>query len=424
MKQEVECRVLLFLDDNSQNIIKTSVSVFGTYGVKFINSLDEITDDSVEYSKTVVLLEGIMHEPTAMSDLILYKELYELTYVFLGSKKYFEALNQLASCFECDLATLSFDIVQAAVYGDTTKEYKDSKDYFDEKELAERVVSSAEPGVVSDTLTLAKAYLSNADIFNNLSREQIDLQKKLKQLEIENAKLNVENSRLISGYKELIIDTEKFNKSLRRYEQIFSKDVYDKIRLYEFVDRPSVVYIKEFEDFLNIDLLIETIYNTIRLQNRKSVKVVRLFDKVSSRKIQSLPDYYTKFSNNVNMSEVFTTDFISKSGDYRKILKKLLMNDIALDVLIIVDCKDYDDIIISGNATHINLCREYEHLEAFDLQSTDTIFNFAPEGNYVWDRVYETDNLDNNDKFIFLSSQPAVKLVLDRLRCDLEQNRG
>ena len=231
MKQEVECRVLLFLDDNSQNIIKTSVSVFGTYGVKFINSLDEITDDSVEYSKTVVLLEGIMHEPTAMSDLILYKELYELTYVFLGSKKYFEALNQLASCFECDLATLSFDIVQAAVYGDTTKEYKDSKDYFDEKELAERVVSSAEPGVVSDVLTLAKAYLSTADIFSNLSREQIDLQKKLKQLEIENAKLNVENSRLISGYKELIIDTEKFNKSLRRYEQIFSKDVYDKIRL-------------------------------------------------------------------------------------------------------------------------------------------------------------------------------------------------
>ena len=126
-----ECKVLLLFDDTSKKAVKTSVSVLGTYGIKFIDSLDSISDAAVAYSNKVVILEGYTTEPSFMSDLVLYKELFGLQYFFLGSAKYFNALGSIASCYECNIVSLNFELLQAAVYRDASQAAEDSPNYFE-----------------------------------------------------------------------------------------------------------------------------------------------------------------------------------------------------------------------------------------------------------------------------------------------------
>lgn len=410
-----ECKVLLLFDEASKKAVKTSISVLGTFGVKFIDSLDAINDEITSYSSKVVILEGYATEPSFVSDLVMYKELFGLQYFFLGSTKYFNALSSIAVCYECDIASLDFELLQAAVYGDTSQIVKDSPDYFEVQPAAEQIVAGCEE-YPPEAVSVAKAYLATMDIYSSVSEEKVSLQKHLEMLETENAKLNFENEKLLDGYKDVLVGTQKLNASLKRYEQIITKDIYEKIRIHDYLNRPKVVYMKEYDDFLNLDGLIETLVSSLKLQDRQSVKVLRLFDAATSRKILALPSYYKILRNQYTMVDVISGTFLCKSGDYRRILDKILMNEAGLDILILVDSKNYDDIVLTSAPVQINLCRDGENTELYGLEKANTIVNFNAGEDYLWHYKYDTAKMDSNEKMIYLSSRPVIRKLLDSIR--------
>lgn len=412
---EQDTNAIMLLDSDSRLVIKTSISVFGNHGIRFIENLDEITDDLVKFSHNVVVLEGFMKTTNCISDLELYKELYEINFFFLGSSKFFETLEGVAYCFECDLASLDVNDVQSAIYKDSTQMTSGAHDYFNYVKEAQEIVDHQgdyKRGIVD----VAKSYLAMNNIHETLSREKSDLQKSNSRLLAENANLRNSCDRLINSYKSMIGDAKRLNKSLRRYEAIFSQDVYEKVRLHDYDHKPLVLYFKEYEDFIGLDSFVETLVSVFKLQDRKSVKVIRLFDSSTSRKILTVPSYYKVIHNRYLMSEVIDNEFVCKSGDYKRLLDKVLLNEIGLDVLIVVDSKDYEDLVISGTTAFFNLCREPEHAKAFGLPEKNTLVNFGDSNSENYWTEFDTAGMSNNEKMIYLSSKPAIRNILEMSR--------
>lgn len=413
--KENEAAAIMLLDNDSRLVIKTNVSVFGNHGIRFIENLDEITDELVKYSHNLIVLEGFMQTSNALSSLELYQKLFELNVFFLGSNKYFSSVSEIACCFECNLAILDIDTVQAALYKDFVQATKDAPDYFNCVEDAKGIVARSGE-YKQNIVNVAKAYLATAGLHETLSKEKSSLEESNKKLRTENTQLQNSYRRIMSSYKEVIKDAKRMNHSLKRFEAIFTQDVYTKVRLHDYVNRPMVIYLKEYEEFVGLDCLLETLVSTFKLQERKSVKVIRLFDSSTSRRILTVPSYYKVLHNHYLGSEAINNDFICKSGNYKHLLDRVLLNDVGLDVLIVVDSKDYEDTVLSGTTAYFNLCREAAHAEAFGLAERNTIVNFGGnDDELVWED-YNTTGMSSNEKMVFLSSKPVIRNVLETSR--------
>lgn len=412
---ETGVTAIMLLDNDSRLVIKTNISIFGNQGIRFIENLDEITDEFVEYSHNLIVLEGFMQTPSALANLELYRQLYALDITFLGSSQYFDSIGELAYCFECNLATLDIDVIQSALYRDSAQIEKSSPNYFSQVKTAQMIVDR-HGEYKQDLVNVAKAYLAVCDLQGTLGSEKRVLEEHSRQLKAENEQLQLSYRRLMASYREIIKDAKRMNRSLKRFESIFTQDVYDKIRLHDYVNRPLVLYFKEYEDFIGLDSMIETLVSVFKLQERKSVKVVRLFDSSSSKKILTVPTYYKVLHNHYLGSDIIGSEFICKSGNYKHLLDKILLNEVGLNVLIIVDSKDYEDIVISGTTGYFSLCRSQEHADAFGLSEKNTLINFGDDDSErVWSN-YETTGMSNNEKMVFLSSKPIIRNILELSR--------
>lgn len=408
-------KAIVLLDDVSRGAIKCGVASWGSYGIKFINSLDEFNDEAAKHSKDVVIFEGFLTSPSCLSDMKLYKVLYDINYFFVGSKSCFSVVNGLANCFEADLGTLDISIIQAALFHDVSHGVQKKKEYFSYKEAAEGAVDNPESST-PEMVGVSRAYLALCGIQKFLNEEDALLRDNISRLEDENAKLILDMEQLLQGYKDMIRESYRLNRSLERYEAAFTKDVYDKVNLSEYDNKPFILYFKEFEDFINIDAFIDTLAGAFKLQDRKNVKVLRLFDSHTSRKMQVVPSHYHVIRNRYTLSEVSGHDLICKSGDYRRLLDRILTNDIGADVLIIVDHKSFDDVVTSGAVLHFNLCREDEHAKKFGLNTSNTIVNFGGDGKVMLWEDYDVLGMEQREKFVFLSSRPVIRQILSLSR--------
>ena len=208
----------------------------------------------------------------------------------------------------------------------------------------------------------------------------------------------------------------KLNNSLKVYESVLSADVYEKVDLTKYTNRPLIIYFKEFEDLLYLDTFIETLYYVFTNQYHKSVKVVRIYDSAKTRKLSTLPDYYYRLYNKFITAEVVTHNFICKTADYRKLFDVLLTNNANLDILLVFDHKDLNDLIFTGSYLQFNLCRTLKNLEAYNIKRENTIVNFAgdEEKAISWDyypELHTEEMQDRERRFLFLSS----RLVITRI---------
>lgn len=409
---------ILLLDSISKKFIKTNTTELGLMGITIVNSFDEITDDMLSNNKNLIILESYFQNNASYSDVRLFKSLFgSLRFVFLGvNQEFLDTLKEYGDVFCADPTLIDYEMIQAAVFGDKVLEDTTGivHNYNDNANFAKNILEN-EDTFDSKVINIARDFLS---LESELRRQHMlcaEWKEKTENLQNVNAHLTSENNSLIEGFEEMMRNSIKLNKSLKEYERIMSKDVYSKISLSNYPNRPIIVYLKEIEELVHQNALIDTLFEILRLQGRHSVKVLRLFDGASCRRVKALPDNYHVIRNQFLVSEITTNDFIAKVGDYREILDIILSNKTGLDVLILVDSKAQDDVILSGASMYFNLCRNRRNLENYNLVRDNTIVNGIEDDNYlVWGHYDQLPRLlSKEEKFLFLASRPVMRTLYD-----------
>lgn len=408
---------ILLLDSVSRKYIKTNITELGLMGVIIVNNFNEITDEMLQNTNEVIILESYLQNINSFSDLRLFKNLLELKYTFIGvDTELLDTLSVYGNTYNADITTLDFEVIQAALYQDTALENTSDlhNDYNNNLAFAKKIVSN-EDNVDTNIRNMAKQFLANATEIEHLNAKLREMHNNYNRLQDIAAKLSNENNIITADFAAMLNNAVTLNKSLREYERIMSKDIYTKINLHNYPNRPLIIYLKEIEELLHQNSFVETLFEMLRLQGKQSVKVLRLFDSTSCRRVKSLPIYYHKLRNQYLVSDITTHDFISKVGDYTDILDILLTNKTGLDILIIVDCKDFDDVVISGASMYLNLCRNPKNIEAYDLRVDNTIVNGLDDGQHlVWGHYDNYSGLlSKEEQFLFLSSRPVMQTVFD-----------
>lgn len=411
-------KAILLLDNYSRSIIKTNVSELGLHGISFINSLSELTDELISVTNNVIVLEGYMLENNSISDLKLYKELFSLNIYYIGlDELYLTEMNDIASVFRSDITVLDIDIIQAAIYHDSSLEMKETLG--EENTILNHNIDFAKILLQSSSerdvklISLVKEYMSQRYIIE----EQRNLIDKIKgQISFQGnliQKLKNENSIFLRNYSTMVEDSIELNRTLQQYETILTKDVYEKISISNYSNRPLIIYLKEYEELLHLNSFIETLYYMFINQCHKSVKIVQLFDSNGSRKVDTLPEYYKIIYNRFLIQDLVVNNFIAKTGDYKKLFEVLLTNTSNLDVLIVIDRKEHNDTVFTGTFLELALCRNYKHLDNFRLIKDTAIVNNAPDEYNSWDtyEIFNDSGISKEQRFIYLSSRPVIQKV-------------
>lgn len=407
-------KAILILDDTSKERIKSNVSVLISKGIYLVNSLSEITDNMLQETKTTFVLGGLLQEADGVAALRFYKAALGLDYIFLMQKsKWLPTIKELGRLYQTEIINLNYDILQAAIYGDSSLENTSNEDFNKEAIDLAKKICAEDTDYASTEKILANALLSTVAREDDLIEKYDTAALNVEQLSCENEILRKKNDAYLTEYTEMFSKATQLNSVLSQYEVIFTKDIYTKVDLYSHSERPAIIYIKEYEWLSGLDKLIETLFNSVRVQNHKSCKVLRLFDSSSSRRLLTLPKYYKIIKNRYKMADVEVSDFICKTGDYMRILDSLLLNRTHLDVLIIVDCKDHNDTVLSGSHITFNVCGRKASLAPLRLNEENTITN--EDSKLHWED-FDTAQMTKRESFVFLSSQPVIGIILQAVK--------
>ena len=413
---------LLLLDNESRLIIKTNIADLVKGFVTIVSNFSEITEEMLKKTKVIFVLEPFLKTPNSFSLIKVYKKLYDLNIIYLGlDNKKLEIMKKYGRVFRVDVSLISSEVLLAADVGDESLENnEDEVDRF--REYNDEIDAILDDAKSKETIRIARMYKElfqfNGEVYRRLQEgnKEVDL------LKAENESTLVENTRLVNGYSEIIKKSFKLMNALKDYEHVLSKDVYEKIDLSKYSDKPLILYFKEYEELVNTDLFIETLFDVFRIQNKNSVKVLSLFDSLSSKRMKTLPSYYTILGNSYAIKDVINGDFIAKSGDYRSILDTILLNKVGINVLLIFDFKSISDVCVSGMYLPFALCRDSRHFSNFGLSEGNTITNGwygQIHRPYLLFDAYESQLAsiqDRTQRFLTLSSNPVFGNILGLAR--------
>lgn len=405
---------ILLLDDRSRVKIKTSVSDLSVQGLSIIGELTELNETILDSTRKVLVLEDALRSRSMFSDLKLFQAAWNLEYHFVGvDDALLSVMAELGTCYKLDPTVIDYNDVYGIVYGDSAFRKKTIEGHIESEfdSIAFELLTDKNSSVKERRL--AEAFLS----LNNILK---DKQQTLDKVELERKKDASELGRLTNysktleqGYFKVLESANQMNQSLKQYEVILSKDIYTKIRLDRYQTKPSILYLKTYEDLLYLNSLLESLFEMFRLQARMNVKVVRLYDSSSSRKILSLPGQYYKVPHEFLKRDIIQHDFIAKVGGYEEMFDILLNNPSGLDLLIVVDQKDHSDVIFSGSFLQLALCRNEKRMHLYGLSPEHTIVNNSKSSELSWDFYEEFSSLNSEDKYLFLSSRPLMQRVFE-----------
>lgn len=401
-------KIVVILDEVSKRMVKLANSVLASEYITVVNNLLEIQEDMFDEQKTVIILDGLLQSKDKIAELVLYQNVAKFNYLFLLKvPQNTKIVAGLGRVYQCDTSMIDFELIQASLYKDNS--FVVENDIPNKSALyAKNIIESKGS---TENVQLARDYLLSLERESILSEQIAKQQETLDELLIKNTILSEENQKWSIGCKTLLERAKKQNDALKRYERVFSQDVYYKFNLHNYQNKPVIVYLKIFTEFNGINTFIETIVDAFRFQQRHSVKVLQLFDSSGNRKMRLLPNYYHILRNHYVMQEVITNDYLCKSGDYANLLDRLLSNKYGLDVLVIVDCKDHDDVVLSGSFLQYNLCQTAEQAAILALSQNTTVINQKLTGWLTWIPI-RTDHLTKKEKFIKLSSRPVIQKIL------------
>lgn len=405
--------MIILLDGYSRSVIKTDVAEIAMQGAMFVNNLAEIPDNILKENKTVIVFESYFQNNDSYSCIRLFKKIFKLDYIFIGSDStLLERLQEYGRVYYANVRTIDFATIQGAYFDDKSLESKSDSIYNKEiVTLAEKIVSQPD-GYDAKFCKLADNFLA---ISSELELKTVQLKQTKNELSIlqnTNAALLAEEDALSTGLLDMFKNAKRLNDSLKAYEMILSKPVYDKILVHKYVNKPSIVYLKVYEEFFNFEQYVETLVNVFKLQKHCTIKVLRLYDNTGAKRVKVLPEYYHVLTNSFFMEDVIREQYVAKIGDYQEVMDILLANKLGVDVLLIIDCKDFEDIIVNDCTVQLNACSSAEHLEKFGLLKENTLVCFEDEEEYLsWDN-YKIDDLTEQETFLYLSARKAITRVV------------
>ena len=165
----------------------------------------------------------------------------------------------------------------AALYNDSTLEgtKSDTTLFDDSKELARNVIENPNG---ETSYRLAKSLIALDNRFSEQS-ERFELQQKRMQDLVTHCKtLEKENRKLEEGYTKILRDSVNLYNTLQDYEGILTRDIYEKVDLGKYNTKPLVLYFKEYEEILDFQYFVQTLYELFRMHEKNSVKILLLFD--------------------------------------------------------------------------------------------------------------------------------------------------
>lgn len=419
MNDNVKLNVLLLLDEKSQRRLETGLSELISHGIKVINSLDDITEEILEEYNKVIVLEDYVVQENSISNIRLFKEIFNLEFIYLGSDDLrLTEMSTVAECHKMDITNLNYAQIFGAVMKDTG--------------LLERY--KLEPGKLEDSTNKLKDELIKQGLFTDKVKELHDsmltlisvLDDREKKIKYLNQHVQIlERENLTSNeqsditYKELVrvmqAESER-DKSLLQYEVILSKDIYKKISVANFTKRPIIIYFKQYTKMNNFNRFITTLYNCLRIHREMRCKVLKLYSSKDSIELLLQPKYMKVIRNSFRNSDIESNDFLCKYGDYSKVLEILLANKLEIDVLLVFDCKGNEDYIINGADLYFDICQNKSDVKALNLDQELTITNSEIGEPMSWSYDNrQLKQLDERDSLMYLSSLPVIQNILDNL---------
>lgn len=407
---------IMLFDDYSKVDVKTDIADFSLQGIIFINSLSELSDSLLEKTNNVIVLSSFFKNATSFSEITLFKQIYDINYFFIGNDKNLLAILQKDGIvFDGDITMLDFDMIESAICSQNEKivvnEDLENNIYKDSYELANKIMLNAEEYDIKLT-ELANSYMALYSKFYQTFHSYVSLKSEVSSVKIINRKLIEENENFATGVAELMLCADNLNKNLTQYEYCMSKPIYEKLQVHSYSNRPRIIYLKVYEEIKGFDQFVETLVNSLMYQERLSVKVLRLYDNCSAKFMKVLPANYTTISSTYLLQDLICNQYLCKLGDYRDVLDILLTNRENLDVLIIIDCKSFEDTVVNDYTVFYNICQNKEHALLFDLLLENTVVSFSEDdSDLVWNG-YDLEDMDISEQFIYLSSRKAITSIL------------
>lgn len=427
----MDFNVILVLDEKSRKFLKHNPSDLIYQGVTLVNELSEINENLLPVTNKVILLKDVLKKTNALSDIRMYKEVYGLNYIYLGHEDiYLGIMSHYAECFKVDISNLNTDLLQAVLYKDnsTLKRFEVTREVNSDSAIIARDILKNKD-VPSRFVNLAQEHLELLNAMDDLIKNENNLRKLYEMSNLKTDKLEADLKEAEIFCADLVHKFNEFTSDTVQYESLWSKDIYTKIHLSDYPEKPMILYLKEYEELDGLDVLLYWLYQMFTIQMRVPTKIIKLYDSHDAKKLKIQPKSFKILGNKYTLTDIVSNDYVAgsssaiksdilvKVGDYTRVMDILLTNKEKKGLLIVVDCKVKEDTILIGNSLNYALCRNSSRLNAYKL-GENTITN---DGNH--DLVWNLNMLpDMKDAYIsdVLPSIAGLK-IMSRIYTDLQR---
>jgi hypothetical protein len=412
---------ILLVDSGTRQASEINIPELKRFSVDIISELREIS--TLKYlDEPLVVLEGFMQAGGGYDALVLYKELLGVDIVYIGSNRaLLRHMSGIARTYSADVSVVGYSLILAAVSVDSEAFKPFSVEPVDRYGSIARVIVE-NPGLVDPQLREMASAIVNLDQINAHLYREVDTLK----IELSNADSVSRNQgqqlKLLTGVlDDLFKQTLDVKDALRQYSFLCQRDVYRKVDLSSYRNRPNILYFKEFGDFLHLPSFVRTVAETMKAQFDAPTKVLWIVDKHNPMRQKYVPHYYSMFADGVYTKvAAHTSEYMCTTGGYDAIIRSLCENQSLSQYLIIVDSKLADDIVLpAADIVRFDLCRSASMIPAFNLLDERTVLNNDAGRRLSWDHYPEYGALSDEDRFLFLANRPVITDVIQTIQHEL-----
>lgn len=387
----------ILLDRTSSEMLSSDFAPTVSHDFHIIGALQEIdtTEDFL-----VVVFDGILSDIDKLLHLRMYKSVFNCKIIHIA------ASEATAVCEINDIAIGSIVDYEKIVLSDVEAACNLEESLFD-------AGTSVTADLEAPSTPLERKQL---DIIEMLEKNMIYLSQEcrnLRQAAIEKKTcidvLTGQYSEMKKKYSDLRDKVELINQNARELNLINYKDIYTKVIMSKYNKAPAIIYIKEYMPLFNDYAFLEVLYQAIRMQLHKSVKVIKLMDNQAIRMAGAIPESFKDLGSKYNYNDVLVNDLLVKFGKYSDVMDILLRNQMNVSVLVVYDAKDCSDTILSGMYKGFCVCREYSQINKFRLNPANTITSTGEGDTLKWSAI---DYARGMQDLIRLSSEEAIVSIM------------